>query len=692
MVDDNKKETRDEEIATLSYEDIESFKNMDKVPLVSSKEDKSQEILLLAIKTRELELERLDKELEKQANEALFSKMMQDLSSGNFSGSQEINKEDVLAYIADGNIKLSPEDELRKEVLLSSVEKLKEIKDKKKQSEDVRDAFFEMKIAEYNRDAEQPIEGVSAYINSEIIKNGNVDALEEEFFKYQEKQQDLETTNEQVQRYQERFGDRKKGQKPENVAEQEAARVAAEELYARAVLSVIDRQDATADALKKELGIGSNKARDLLNKMEKEGIISAPSEDFLKVRTVLVEKDEAMPDDVNEAQVVEAQVVEEENSRLVGSEIGDEAFWKSPAAEGFDKSLYLLDKDLYAKVKEAHSEYTKNNAAQSESEDKDVDAEEKPETLLVEELENDTPLVANDAADNGWVERYDVFLKENAEKNGKTWQRAESPEGTLKGVMGEDLDLSFAAESKVSFAMKKDKIPTAESFKELVALSKKEDMDLDISGITKLESRKAIIEAAAKGGVEIAGLSDEEQGLYKSFLATEERETVEKEGENSVSYLSSDRAANINLRKFDRLAQNPDTKVEFEAVLARYEGAGAKIGGDDKESEIYTLASYAKALRAAEKSPENEALAGDEKALEVVLSKYGVAIDKQVSADGVEIGVIASSGKYDAQQVAASIEHIGDRSMSEFEGREKYKSSPEAEQIMARRGGLGRSN
>ena len=54
------------------------------------------------------------------------------------------------------------------------------------------------------------------------------------------------------------------------------ARPSADDLYERAVALVLADQKASTSYLQRRLGVGYNRAADLIERMEREGVLSAP--------------------------------------------------------------------------------------------------------------------------------------------------------------------------------------------------------------------------------------------------------------------------------------------------------------------------------------------------------------------------------------------------------------------------------
>ena len=113
--------------------------------------------------------------------------------------------------------------------------------------------------------------------------------------------------------------------------------------------------------------------------------------------------------------------------------------------------------------------------------------------------------------------------------------------------------------------------PTADHFKEIVALAKYEEQEIKLGPTMRPEFKAALIEACAKGGVEIHNLSNEDREIYNSFKPKEESEQREQEGDKNFlhggydGYLSPE-SAKIRYNMMERLSKTPAKDAQFNDV------------------------------------------------------------------------------------------------------------------------------
>lgn len=270
--------------------------------------------------------------------------------------------------------------------------------------------------------------------------------------------------------------------------------------------------------------------------------------------------------------------------------------------------------------------------------------------------------------DPDWVKKYDAALTRYGQENGNEWIRdneadenGERPAG-LKGKFKNGTEVHYADKDKLSVKTPEGEKPNADHFKEIIALAKENGQDIKLGPTMTPEFKAALIEACAKGGVEIQNLSEEDRAAYNGFVPKEEKkeENTEQKEENTeegtrkpvekkeflqddyYSYFRPD-SAKVRYNMMERLATTPAKDINFKEMsnktaldekIASLQKAGAIIGKDSKESAELTLAEYAKLSVVAAKGELDES--GKEKLanLEKALGRYNLNVRKENKDDG----------------------------------------------------------
>ena len=256
--------------------------------------------------------------------------------------------------------------------------------------------------------------------------------------------------------------------------------------------------------------------------------------------------------------------------------------------------------------------------------------------------------------DPDWVRDYNDKLAQYGTANNNPWQRDNTADEDgirpwgLKGRFANGTEVHYTDPDKLSIETPEDAVPTADHFKEIVALAKDEEQEIKLGPTMRPEFKAALIEACAKGGVEIQNLSNEDREIYNRFKPKEESKDHAQEGDKNFlhggydGYLSPE-SAKIRYNMMERLAKTPAKDQLFNDVkdysgldekIASLKKAGAVIGKDSKESAELTLAEYVKAsVASADKSLDEvgqKRLANLEKAL----GCYNLDVHKEQAEEG----------------------------------------------------------
>lgn len=255
--------------------------------------------------------------------------------------------------------------------------------------------------------------------------------------------------------------------------------------------------------------------------------------------------------------------------------------------------------------------------------------------------------------DPDWVKKYDAALTRYGQENGNEWTRdneadenGERPAG-LKGKFKNGTEVHYADKDKLSVKTPEGEKPNADHFKEIIALAKENGQDIKLGPTMTPEFKAALIEACAKGGVEIQNLSEEDRAAYNGFVPKEEKkeENTEQKEENteeekaepayqlkplitkarlteySGKIYSADRysmrAVNVGNREFDteiaKMEENlskgwykatGEDKAKAEILLKKY--ARAEATRDTEGMETYETALKFYGLDSIRREPEEE--------------------------------------------------------------------------------------
>ena len=183
--------------------------------------------------------------------------------------------------------------------------------------------------------------------------------------------------------------------------------------------------------------------------------------------------------------------------------------------------------------------------------------------------------------DPDWVRKYDAALTRYGQENGNEWTRdneadenGERPAG-LKGKFKNGTEVHYADKDKLSVKTPEGEKPNADHFKEIIALAKENGQDIKLGPTMTPEFKAALIEACAKGGVEIQNLSEEDRAVYNGFVPKEEKteEKKEEKQEKETSYSVKSNVVQSCLGRYSRdldLDSRDDTD-EFENSLRKKE-------------------------------------------------------------------------------------------------------------------------
>ena len=145
----------------------------------------------------------------------------------------------------------------------------------------------------------------------------------------------------------------------------------------------------------------------------------------------------------------------------------------------------------------------------------------------------------------------------------------------MKGKFKNGTEVHYADKDKLSVKTPEGEKPNADHFKEIIALAKENGQDIKLGPTMTPEFKAALIEACAKGGVEIQNLSEEDRAVYNGFVPKEEKteEKKEEKQEKETSYSVKSNVVQSCLGRYSRdldLDSRDDTD-EFENSLRKKE-------------------------------------------------------------------------------------------------------------------------
>ena len=166
-------------------------------------------------------------------------------------------------------------------------------------------------------------------------------------------------------------------------------------------------------------------------------------------------------------------------------------------------------------------------AAAPDNKAKEGDESEKAANTMTVDQEANDAKTKQPPVDEPWVVKYNEALTKWGKEHDNEWTRDNEPNEAgeypvgLKGNFKDGTELHYTAKDKVSVKAPEGQEITADHFAAVIALAKENDQDLKLGATMSPAFKKALLEAAARDGVTIQGLSAEDQQLYDSFKPKE---------------------------------------------------------------------------------------------------------------------------------------------------------------------------
>lgn len=351
--------------------------------------------------------------------------------------------------------------------------------------------------------------------------------------------------------------------------------------------------------------------------------------------------------DTNQAQVEEtgdssdAPTEEENNVEMFDFPDYGEDFYNSDAFKDLKIEGKQITKEQKEKIEALYEEFRKQNEgaegnqsqegtenAAGEKDDKSQDGND--EALKIDD--NDNQEVQTNGNED-WIEEYNQKLAAYAAANNNTWTRDTAPDEDghpvvgLKGSFGNGVDVHYKAKNHLSVQTPKDVAPTADHFKEIVELAKDQKQKINLGTISRPEFRAALIEACAKGGVEMQNLNDDDLELYNSFKQNTQDDTnqdkeiraaeVKDTDENgNPLYKLSPRMAEGWLAMYRNKAQKPSFEGEIQTMEKQLAVGAYKVTGEEKVRAQLLMMKYVNAMNKGDKEQAETCV--------TALQKYGL--------------------------------------------------------------------
>lgn len=232
-------------------------------------------------------------------------------------------------------------------------------------------------------------------------------------------------------------------------------------------------------------------------------------------------------------------------------------------------------------------------AAAPDNKAKEGDESEKAaNTMTVDQDANDAK-TKQPPVDEPWVVKYNEALTKWGKEHDNEWTRDNEPNEAgeypvgLKGNFKDGTELHYTAKDKVSVKAPEGQEITADHFAAVIALAKENDQDLKLGATMSPAFKKALLEAAARDGVTIQGLSAEDQQLYDSFKPKEpeQKQPEQNQEPQAAPKQMSARMAQSYLGHYSADLQRDviDETDHFENDLKENESKIKTSQGNDKD-------------------------------------------------------------------------------------------------------------
>ena len=299
-------------------------------------------------------------------------------------------------------------------------------------------------------------------------------------------------------------------------------------------------------------------------------------------------------DPVAGAEPEEVKNEEAKNEKIEADEniLDDASFWDfvNSGNSGINKEMYKNDPAAYKdQVTELYNGW-KNQQKGNEPEQGEEQAVE-PQTAENGELNfvEDAQAVPED-----WIEEYNQYLTKYGEEHDDTWT-CDNKVGSLDGHFTKGPNFSYSAPDHLSFGYKEGEKPEPKDFYAVLSLAKEKKQALDWGGNMSTAAREAVMQACADMGVNIVGLSEEEQKKFDALRGAQEVQQeaqAEKQSPEQERTAKREKALAEVAKMRHRIREGADSAEMRGTLLENAEGLGLSEEQKAKTArrkEIYEL-------------------------------------------------------------------------------------------------------
>lgn len=331
----------------------------------------------------------------------------------------------------------------------------------------------------------------------------------------------------------------------------------------------------------------------------------------------------------------------------------DDKFWLWAKEQGLDISKDGYENNSVApeKVAEIYKKY--QASLQSGAEPAAANDDVAGESGQLDLIEGEEPPVD----DNEWIKEYNEYLTKYGREHNNAWTRDAGEDGQLCGHFEKGPSFVYDSPNKLNFGYKKDDKPMAEDFMGPLSLAKEKGQKLSWNSNISEASRKAIMEACAKVGLDIVGLNEAEQEKFDKMRG------VPQETKEEPSKEEPKKALNPVEAMRDKIRQRKADSGEIRGMLLENATEGADKAKLERRHRMYQLTS--KGATTYGDKPEDQELLGLELAdvaarIEALQGNADVKdnVTSRLSARKADLEIIrdarANPDKADQEKLAAA--------------------------------------
>lgn len=408
------------------------------------------------------------------------------------------------------------------------------------------------------------------------------------------------------------------------------------------------KNEELSDAVYGELYIGTGTLDKYLGKSTQEETMSEEVKGENSATSTPKQEEIESTQAVPAEETNSSPVAETNNTELFDFPDYGEDFYSSDAFKDLKIDGKQITKEQKEKIDALYEEFRKQKEGNQPQEGTEASKGDKSQDGNGEALQiddnDDRQAQANGNED--WIEEYNQKLAAYAAANNNTWTRDTAldedghPVVGLKGSFGNGVDVHYKAKNHLSIQTPKDVTPTAEHFKEIVELAKDQKQKINLGNINRPEFRSALIEACAKGGVEMQNLNEDDLELYNSFKQTTQDNQNQNKEIRAAEVKDTDENGNPLYKLSPRMAEgwltmyrNKAQKSSFESEIQTMEkqlAVGAyKVTGEEKVRAQLLMMKYVNSMNKGDKEQAETCV--------TALQKYGLDNINRETEDGKDV-------------------------------------------------------